>query len=221
VPGPSQGFGFLYRRGSLTYTNQRKTDNRAHSPNTAPQTGTAMPISSLLAAGRFAQTTLARRAGPLSFISARSKKRARIKSSPARITSPTRKVPQPGPCKGANKRFATAIPPTIKRTFRRAKLPWPLHRWRGSGLGIGDPACSPGSAAKRLSFLRSCHSALSLTRHIKQREPIRLAPAVRETATSHVPSVSKSTSSSAVLIQIPRTSHTGSSVSEKASPLGN
>jgi len=60
-------------------------------------------------AGKLAQTTLARRAGPLSFISVRSKKRARIRSSPARITSPTRKVPQPGPGKGANNRLATAI----------------------------------------------------------------------------------------------------------------
>ena len=129
--GSSRKSGFLYRRGSLTYINYRKPVKRAHSPNTAPQTGTAMPIRSLIAAGRLAQTTLARRAGPLSFISARSKKRARIKSSPARITSPTRKVPQPGLGKDANKRLATAtaIPPKIKRTFRRANLPWPLRRW--------------------------------------------------------------------------------------------
>jgi hypothetical protein len=76
-------------------------------------------------AGKLAQTSLARRAGPLSFNSARSKKWARIRSSPAMITSPTRKVPQPGPGKGANKMLATVttIPPTIKRAFRRADLP--------------------------------------------------------------------------------------------------
>ena len=107
-----------------------KTDNRAHSPNTAPQTGTTVQIRSLTAVGKFAQTILALRAGPLSFISARSKKRATIRISPAMIISPTKTVPQPGPGKGANKRLVTTttIPPTITRTFRRAELPWPL-RW--------------------------------------------------------------------------------------------
>src|SRR5918998_1272840 len=107
-----------------------KTDNRAHSPNTAPHTGTTVPIRSLTAVGKFAQTILALRAGPLSFNSARSKKRATIRISPAMIISPTKTVPQPGPGKGANKRLVTTttIPPTITRTFRRAELPWPL-RW--------------------------------------------------------------------------------------------
>jgi hypothetical protein len=106
------------------------TDNRAHSPNTAPQTGTTVPIRSLTAVGKFAQAILARCAGALSFISARSKKRATIRISPAMITSPTKAVPQPGPGKGANKRLVTTtkIPPTITRTFRRAELPLPL-RW--------------------------------------------------------------------------------------------
>jgi hypothetical protein len=74
-----------------------------------------MPIMILTAAGTFAQTALARRAGPLIITSARSKKRATIKSSPARIISPTKKVPQPGPGKGANKRLVIAImsPPTM------------------------------------------------------------------------------------------------------------
>jgi len=78
-----------------------------------------MLIRSLIAAGKLIQTTLARRAGPLSFTSARSKKRARIRDSPAMITSPNRKVPHPGPGKGANKRLATPIriPAMIKRTF--------------------------------------------------------------------------------------------------------
>ena len=55
-----------------------KTENKAHSPNTAPQTGTAVPIESLTAAGKIAQAILALCAGPMSFISARSKKRATI-----------------------------------------------------------------------------------------------------------------------------------------------
>jgi len=117
---------FLVLARSASY----KTDNRAHSPNTAPHTGTIVPIRSLTAVGEFAQTILALRAGPLSFISARSKKRATIRISPAMIISPTKTVPQPGPGKGANKRLVTTttIPPTITRTFRRAELPWPL-RW--------------------------------------------------------------------------------------------
>jgi hypothetical protein len=118
------------RLATPRFPENHKTDNRAHSPNTAPQTGTTMLIKSLTAAGKFAQTILALRAGPLSFISARSKKRATIRISPAMITNPTKTVPQPGPGKGANKRLVTTttIPPTITRTFRRAELPWPL-RW--------------------------------------------------------------------------------------------
>ena len=106
-----------------------KTDNKAHSPNTAPQTGTTVPIESLTAAGNFAQAILVRCAGPLSFISVRSKKRAKIRISPAMITSPKKKVPQPGPGKGANRRLMTTtkIPPTTTRTFRRAELPRPLR----------------------------------------------------------------------------------------------
>ena len=82
-------------------------------------------------AGTPAQTPLARRAGPLSIVSARSKKRATIRSSPARIMSPTKKVAQPGPGKGANKRLVIAItsPPATKRAFRKSK-PLRTIRWR-------------------------------------------------------------------------------------------
>jgi len=87
---------------------------------TLPIDATA-PIKILARRGKLAQVPLARRSGLLSFTSARSKKPATIRSSVARITSPRRRVPKPGPGKGAKTMLPIAIasPPTMKRTFRK------------------------------------------------------------------------------------------------------
>ncbi len=107
------------RGSTYAYKGYRKTYNRAHSPNATPPIQTAAPIRILAHRGQLAQAPLARRAGSLSFTSAQSKKWATIRSSPAMIARPRRKVPIPGPGKGAKTRLAIAIvsPLTMKRTL--------------------------------------------------------------------------------------------------------
>ena len=109
----------------------RKPYNRTHSPNVTPPIHNPAPIRILAHRGKLAQTPLARRAGLLSFTSAQSKKWATIRSSLARITSPRRKVPKPGPGKGPKTMLVIAIatPTTMKRTFRKLNLACLGLRW--------------------------------------------------------------------------------------------
>jgi len=103
------------------YNAHQKLYNRTHSPNVTLPIDATAPIKILARRGKLAQVPLARRSGLLSFTSARSKKPATIRSSVARITSPRRRVPKPGPGKGAKTMLPIAIasPPTMKRTFRK------------------------------------------------------------------------------------------------------
>jgi hypothetical protein len=100
----------------------RKPYNRTHNPSVTPPIHNPTPIRILSHRGKLAQVPLDRRTGLLSFISAQSKKRATIRSSLARITSPRRKVPKPGPGSGPKAMLviAIAMPTAMKRTFRKS-----------------------------------------------------------------------------------------------------
>ena len=110
----------------------RKVCNRTHSPRVTPPSHNPAPSRILAHRGKLAQASLARRPGFLRIISAQSKKWATIRSSLARITSPRRKVPKPGPGNGPKTRLAITItaPTMMKRTFLKLNRPWLERSWR-------------------------------------------------------------------------------------------
>ena len=66
-------------------------------------------ISTLRAGADVSHTPLVRCSALLSFTSLRSKRRATCHTSPATMPDPTKKVPQPGPGKGAKTRLPIAM----------------------------------------------------------------------------------------------------------------
>jgi hypothetical protein len=119
-------------KSTYFYKGYRRPYNSTHSPNVTPPIHNPAPIRILVHRDKLAQTPFARRAGLLSITSAQSKKRATIRSSLARMTSPRRKVPKPGPGKSPKTMLVIAIasPTTMKRTFRKSNRPRLELCWR-------------------------------------------------------------------------------------------